>query len=344
MQQGQKRTLERDAYSETSSPKRAMSEDPAFASDGASSSASRSPPPRVAADRVLALEPGALGGSPLQQQQQQQVAEGQMEGLHLSSDAAEAEDVELAVPAAEELASPLDADEAASSAATVVGPTPSASGSLPERPSAMSEELEADLAAEQQAEHDRSLSNAEKLAMVTSAFARAALTGLPLDQRLWVCPSGERLIETSLLPLTRRLQEAAAQRRRLLVPHRPQSRLSCGKGAADERPTGTEPPCRLPLMSQWYRRFAALLMESTEEPLSPLRPITNGRLLNADGQLLPDLQDSVDVEMVPESAWRLLVDWFGYDAEIKRKVISGSAPGNERVEFYVRGTIAGGFG
>ena len=171
MQQGQKRTLERDAYSETSSPKRAMSEDPAFASDGASSSASRSPPPRVAVDQALALEPepGGAAGSPLQRQNQQQVAEGQMEDLHLSSDAAEADDAELGVPSVDEHASSLDADEAASSA-TVVGPTPSASGSLPRQPSTMSAELEVELAAEQQAEHDRSLSNAEKLAMVTSQW------------------------------------------------------------------------------------------------------------------------------------------------------------------------------
>ena len=77
-------------------------------------------------------------------------------------------------------------------------------------------------------------------------------------------------------------------------------------------------------------------MESPEEPLDALRPITNGGLLDDNGQLLPNLQDSIDVEMVPESVWRLLVDWFGYDAEIKRKVIAGSTPGNERVEFYVR--------
>lgn len=86
---------------------------------------------------------------------------------------------------------------------------------------------------------------------------------------------------------------------------------------------------------QWYRRFADLLESSPDAPLEALAPLTNAPLLDGAGQLRPLLQEGSDVEIVPENAWRMLVDWFTGDHEIKRKVIAGAQPGNERVEFYV---------
>lgn len=169
MQQGQKRTLESDAYSETSSPKRAMSEDPSFASDGASSSASRSPPP-ARVEPPLVLDPALAPSTAEQQQQQpsrqhqQQIAEGRMEDLHLSSDGAEED---AASHQQQQQPSPPADDEEATSQATVA--PASSLGSVSVATSAMGDELEREIAAEQQAERGRSLTHAEKLEMITSA-------------------------------------------------------------------------------------------------------------------------------------------------------------------------------
>ncbi|KAK4055840.1 hypothetical protein OIO90_003095 [Microbotryomycetes sp. JL221] len=97
---------------------------------------------------------------------------------------------------------------------------------------------------------------------------------------------------------------------------------------------------------RWYRRWQSACSGGTIGPASKeddvdltmdeVGPIDNSDLVQEDGQTLkPALQLGQDVEIVPPTAWGMLVSWYGLQTPpLVRTVVSHGGYNSERVEFY----------
>ncbi|KAG0151750.1 hypothetical protein CROQUDRAFT_56628 [Cronartium quercuum f. sp. fusiforme G11] len=69
--------------------------------------------------------------------------------------------------------------------------------------------------------------------------------------------------------------------------------------------------------------------------IQTLGQIDNTDLLESDGDLKPGLRIGSEIEIIPESFWNLISNWYGYKPNsIPRRVITTNGIGNETLEFY----------
>ncbi|GAA5849097.1 hypothetical protein JCM8547_006443 [Rhodosporidiobolus lusitaniae] len=93
---------------------------------------------------------------------------------------------------------------------------------------------------------------------------------------------------------------------------------------------------------RWYRRWMTAVSgvaESKDDDASltveEVGPVDNGDIVDEKGELRRPVQEGVDVEVVPEPAWRYLVEWYGATGpSFPRTVLAPSGPGSESIEFY----------
>ncbi|KAL8276325.1 hypothetical protein RQP46_011291 [Phenoliferia psychrophenolica] len=92
----------------------------------------------------------------------------------------------------------------------------------------------------------------------------------------------------------------------------------------------------------WFRRWSSAASgqadAKSDDPgltLEDVGPIDNSLIADQDGQLRrePPVVAGVDVELLPNVAWRCLVDWYGVKGPTFERAVVGPI-GQERVEFY----------
>jgi ubiquitin C-terminal hydrolase len=74
--------------------------------------------------------------------------------------------------------------------------------------------------------------------------------------------------------------------------------------------------------------------EKPKEPPGPPGRMDNSDLLEADGTLKPALMENIHYYVVPAEIWKLLVEWYGGEPEIKRLMIETGVNKTLIVEIY----------